>query len=275
MGTNSIRINLTKESTLSEIRLFRSADREHKFTHIIVEGINDIRFFQNKISNRVVLYESFSGKEGVREIVDSFNMANVIGVCDRDYDVSPPSPNIFFYDYSSLETMMLSSFNTFETKCNMLYPHISNARSIYDQTFQQIRWISAFRKVSAQQNLGMKFTVFSPFKVFNKSNKMIDSSKIITLLRDANRDIFSSNPNIIRVVSAEVQAFTDINADLLNANGHDALAMFHCLCKTPKVADFNEDVILITLILIYNFQDSELYDTLRHYAIVNGLEIIA
>ena len=148
---------MTKESTLSEIRLFRSADREHKFTHIIVEGINDIRFFQNKISNRVVLYESFSGKEGVREIVD----------------------------------------------------------------------------------------------------------------------IFSSNPNIIRVVSAEVQAFTDINADLLNANGHDALAMFHCLCKTPKVADFNEDVILITLILIYNFQDSELYDTLRHYAIVNGLEIIA
>lgn len=47
------------------------------------------------------------------------------------------------------------------------------------------------------------------------------------------------------------------------------------LCKTPKVADFNEDVILITLILIYNFQDSELYDTLRHYAIVNGLEIVA
>lgn len=274
MGANSIRINLTKESTLSEIRLFQSADREHKFTHIIVEGINDIRFFQNKISNRVVLYESFSGKEGVREIVNNFNMANVIGICDKDYDASPPSPNIFFYDYSSLETMMLSSFNTFEKMCNTLYPHISDVRFIYDQTFQQIRWISAFRKVSSQQNLGMKFTVFSPFKVFNKSNKTIDVPKMITLLRDANRDIFFSNPNIIRVVSAEVEAFTDINVDLLNANGHDALAMFHCLCKTPKVADFNEEVILITLILIYNFQDSELYDTIKHYAIVNGLEIV-
>ena len=84
-----------------------------------------------------------------------------------------------------------------------------------------------------------------------------------------------SNPNIIRVVSAEVEAFTDINVDLLNANSHDTLAMFHCLCKTPKVADFNEDVILITLILIYNFQDSELYDIMMHYAIVNGLEIEA
>ena len=47
------------------------------------------------------------------------------------------------------------------------------------------------------------------------------------------------------------------------------------VCKTPKVADFNEDVILISLILIYNFQDSELYDTMKHYAIVNGLEIVA
>ena len=41
------------------------------------------------------------------------------------------------------------------------------------------------------------------------------------------------------------------------------------------MADFNEDVILITLILIYNFQDSELYDIMMHYAIVNGLEIEA
>lgn len=274
MGANSIRINLTKENTLSEIRLFLSADREHKFTHTIVEGINDIRFFQNKVSNRVVLYESFSGKEGVREIVDNFNKPNVIGICDRDYDASPPSPNIFFYDYSSLETMMLSSFNTFETMCNTLYPHIPNVRSIYDQTFRQIRWISAFRKVSAQLNLGMKFTVFSPFKVFDKLNKTVDISKMITLLKDANRDIFSSNPNIIRVVSAEVERFTDINMDLLNANGHDALAMFHCLCKTPKVADFNENVILITLILIYNFQESELYDTLNQYAFVNSLQIL-
>lgn len=183
MGANSIRINLTKESTLSEIRLFRSADRELSFTHIVVEGINDIRFFQNRVSSKVILYESFSGKEGIREIVNSFNKANVIGICDRDYDAVPPSPNIFFYDYSSLETMMLSSFSTFEKMCNTLYPHVSNVRFIYTQTFQQLRWISAFRKVSAQRNLGMKFTVFSPFKVFNKSNGTLDISKQLHSLK--------------------------------------------------------------------------------------------
>lgn len=275
MGANSIRINLAKENTLSEIRLFQSADFDHKFTHIIVEGINDIRFFQNRVSNRVVLYESFSGKEGVLEIVNSFSKVNVIGICDRDYDVAPPSPNIFFYDYSSLETMMLSSFSTFKAMCNTLYPHISDVRSIYDQTFQQIRWISAFRKISYQQNLCIKFTAFSPFKVFNKSDKTLDVSKTITLLRKANRDVFLSNPNIIRLVSAEVKAFTDISVDLSTANGHDALAMFHCLCKTPKVADFSEAIILITLILIYNFQESELHTTLNQYASIHGLQIVS
>lgn len=67
---------------------------------------------------------------------------------------------------------------------------------------------------------------------------------------------------------------TDICIDLSNTNGHDALAMFHCLCKTPKVADFKEDVILIALILIYSFQDSELYGALNQYASINGLQIV-
>lgn len=274
MGNNSIRINLNKESILSEIRLLQSANYKHKYTHIIVEGINDIRFFQNNISNRVFLYESFSGKKGVLEIVDNFKIANVIGICDKDYDVSPPGPNIFFYDYSSLETMMLSSFDTFKKMCNMLYPCISDVRYIYDQTFQQIRCISAFRKVDSQQKLGMKFTVFSPFRVFNKSNKTINILKMIRLLKNANKGIFSSHRNLIRVVSKEVKAFTNINDDLCNANGHDALTMFHCLCKTPKVTDFNEDVILITLIAFYNFQNSKLYSTLKHYATDNELTIV-
>ena len=38
-------------------------------------------------------------------------------------------------------------------------------------------------------------------------------------------------------MSLFLHEFANINVDLLKANGHDALAMFHCLCKTPKVAD--------------------------------------
>lgn len=275
MSANSIRVNLTKESTLSEIRLCRSADLEHKFTHVIVEGIDDIRFLKGNVSNRVILYESFSGKNGVLEIVRSFNKVNVIGICDRDYDVCLPPHNIFYYDYSSLEIMMLSSFSTFTKMCNTLYPHITDIASVYDQTFKQIRWISAFRKVNYQNCLGINFDCFSPFKVFNKTTKTLDISAMISQLKDANRTIFSSNPQIIRTVSDEVKNFTNLHVDLSNASGHDALAMFHCLCKSPKTADFKEDVIRISLILAYNFQESKLYEDLSEYADVHMLHIVS
>lgn len=98
MGANSIRSNLSKDSIISAIRLCKSADITHKNVYLIVEGADDIRFFKSNVSEKVNLFESFSGKVGVMDIVSHFSADNVIGVCDRDYDSQDPSEPIFFYD---------------------------------------------------------------------------------------------------------------------------------------------------------------------------------
>lgn len=82
-------------------------------TVIIVEGEDDISFFNGKLSSNVDIRESFSGKRGVLEIVSLFSDSRVIGVCDVDYDTGTPSPQILYYDYSCLEMMLISSDSAF------------------------------------------------------------------------------------------------------------------------------------------------------------------
>ena len=275
MGANSIRTNLTRESTISEIRLCRSADLHHQLTHLVVEGTDDIRFLQNNVSSSVNLYESFSGKLGVLEIIEFFNDSNVIGICDRDYDIGNAPPHIFYYDYSCLETMMLSSFESFKRACTTLYLNFTNIEEIYNQAFYQIRLLTSFRKINHQNNWAMNFSCISLFKAFDSSKRAVDISKVISQLREANQSVFSANPQIIHLAGLEAKKFSSIEDDLLNANGHDVLAMLHCLCKIPKSTDYNENIIRIALILSYNFQNSSLFLNLRKYEHEQNLKIVS
>ena len=274
MGANSIRTNLNKESIISEIRLFRSADSQHQFTHIVVEGTDDIRFLQYNVSKQVNLYESFSGKLGVLEIVNSFNSADVIGICDRDYDSNDPPAHIFYYDYSCLETMMLSSFDSFEKMCTTLYLHITNAQQIYHNMFFQIRWLGALRKINYQNRLGISFLCIAMPEVFDKSKKVLNLPKMISCIRLANRDIFSSNPQIIRLAGMEVKKILNTEDNLWISNGHDALQMLQCLCETAQSPRYNENVIRTSLILSYDFRSSTLFSLLMHYQTENNLKIV-
>lgn len=274
MGANSIRTNLTKESIISEIKLFRSADLQHQFTHIVVEGIDDIRFLQHNVSNQVNLYESFSGKLGVFEIINSFNSADVIGICDRDYDSNDPPSHIFYYDYSCLETMMLSSFDSFEKMCATLYLNVTNAQQVYHDMFSQIRWLSALRKINYQNHLGINFLCIAMPKIFDKSKKVLKIPRMISYIRLANKDIFSSNPQIIRSAGMEVKKILSAEDDLWISNGHDALQMLQCLCETRQGPHYNENFIRVSLILSYDFRTSTLFNLLMQYQIENNLKIV-
>lgn len=78
MGKNSIQSNLTKDDLIAEIRLTLGADFKREHTVIIVEGEDDISFFNGKLSSNVDIRESFSGKRGVLEIVSLFSDSRVI-----------------------------------------------------------------------------------------------------------------------------------------------------------------------------------------------------
>lgn len=110
---NSIRNNLSKSDIISTIRMSMAADIKNEMTFIIVEGYDDVAFMRNKIAENSTILESFSGKEGVREIVEFFNNINVIGICDRDYDYAYQNNMVFHYDFSCLEMMMIKNDNVF------------------------------------------------------------------------------------------------------------------------------------------------------------------
>ncbi len=72
MNKNSIRKNLKREDIVSEIRLLRGEDYEKEKTFVIVEGDDDLKFFKNKFNSNAYVFESFSGCDGVEEIVNYF-----------------------------------------------------------------------------------------------------------------------------------------------------------------------------------------------------------
>lgn len=100
MGTNSIKTNLTKDSIISDIKLLLGADINKENVYVVVEGDDDIKFLRRYLNSNVIIYESFSGKNGVEEIVNSKNISNsrVIGIRDKDYYNNLKSKKIFFYD---------------------------------------------------------------------------------------------------------------------------------------------------------------------------------
>lgn len=87
MNSNSIRTNISKEDIISDIKLTKSADLNKEYVYLVVEGPDDIKFMAKFLSDNVFLYESYSGKDGVEEIVTYFNTQEVIGIRDKDYQL--------------------------------------------------------------------------------------------------------------------------------------------------------------------------------------------
>lgn len=275
MGANSIRTNLSREATISDIRLSKSADIKHEYVYLVVEGLDDIRFFKSNISEKVFLYESFSGKEGVIEIVSSFSTDDVVGICDRDYDTQDPREPIFFYDQSCLETMLIADAKTFEKACSVLYPNISDWMDIQNQIFQSLRWLSVFRKINAREGFNINFGPISIERAFDKQEKKLEISVLFDQLCSANRDFFQNHRDCLTMVSQEARRSVAMEQIILDTRGHDSLEMFHCLCKTRTGREyFNSTSILSALICTFDFSQSKLYHDLSDYGCRKGLRIV-
>lgn len=205
MGANSIRTNLSKDSTISEIRLCKSADITHKWVHLIVEGPDDIRFFRCNTSEKVILYESYSGKKGVIEIVSHFSTNNVIGICDRDYDTEDPPDRIFFYDRSCLETMLVADYKTFEKTCCILYPNVSDCVNVQTRIFESLRWLSLFRKINAREGFNINFRSISIERAYKEQDGRLDISVLLAQLCAANREFFQNHRECLTMITQEMK----------------------------------------------------------------------
>ena len=150
MDNNSIRKHLEREDIISEIRLLRGEDYKKEKTFVIVEGDDDLKFFKNKFNDNTYGFESFSGCDGVEEIVNYFQSdQRIIGIRDKDYSSLTSGENkIFLYDYHSLEIMLAMNDESFESICSEFYCGDENVFDLRNKVFQKLKYISCFREIN-------------------------------------------------------------------------------------------------------------------------------
>lgn len=194
MATNSIKDNLTKSEIISELLLSIKGDVKKEYIHLIVEGVDDIRFFKSRVSPHVYIYESFSGKEGVFDILKNFKKEDrILGICDRDYADIPTDLNIFFYDFSCLEIMLISNEDVFKSCSDTFYYGSLNSNELLLKILNELKWLGIFRRLSFQKKFAIKFNGLSITNAFNKSTLSLNISNLITQINSRNDNFCEKN----------------------------------------------------------------------------------
>ena len=234
--TNSIRTKITKEDIISDIKMSMSADYLDKKVFLLVEGSSDILFLKKFLNENVDILESFSGKQGVREIIEYFlddNLDNkVFGICDRDYDYTYQNKHIFYYDYSTLEIMIIHNDHVFKNITMEYYHGYKSFEELRIYILKELSWLSAFRKYSFDKNLNINFTGLSIVEVL-EDGVFINEKALEKLNRINNKDL--------SIYNEFLQVATDDITNLYNiTQGHDFIKAFQKLCqdknsKTPNV----------------------------------------
>lgn len=277
MGQNSIRCNLSKEDIIAEIRLTLSADFEHKKGIVVVEGEDDILFFNGKLHPDVDLRESFSGKCGVEEIVCCFSDDRVIGIRDIDYDSRSTCPQMLYYDYSCLEMMLISNNSVFSSFFYAYYQGSKSPQEIRQQILSNLKWLSLYRKLNSNNSWGVRFSGLSIAKAFDQNDQTIDITNLLGQIRTINPGLISHNREQLELLSEACRGEYALEQYLLITQGHDFLYCFQALCEASKRSKGKspsvEELFRALLCSCHseNFFEFELYQNLISYQATYGV----
>jgi 5S rRNA maturation endonuclease (ribonuclease M5) len=278
MESNSIRQNLDKNDTILNIRLSLAADINKEKAVLVVEGQDDLAFFNGKIASTVDICESFSGKSGVEDIVNQFNSKHVIGICDKDYDTQKIH-NIFYYDYSCLEMMMISSDEAFKSLFNEHY-HCKTVTyyELRKKILQDLCWISCLRKLNSQKQWGINFNGISFPSLLNNEAGIINKKQMVKQIKESNKVCIDHQ--IRQLVNKECNRIKK-PADYYNiTNGHDFMHYFQSICNTTTKSKRKFKVYAVTsgLRCAYrksDFERSTIYTKVLDHQDEHGLFFLA
>ena len=262
MGTNSIKTNLTKSSTISHIKLLLGADINKENVYIVVEGEDDIKFLRRYLNSNVIIYESFSGKNGVEEIVQSKNICSsrVIGIRDKDYCSDDKSKKIFFYDRCCLEMMITE----FDKAFNGIYYEFYNGEmepyKLKEHILTELFKVSQVRKYNEENKIGINFKGLSFQSIIDDKFKM-DEGKFVEQLKKLNSE---KNINFINNIDESIYQNIDNMLDI--TNGHDFILLFKVICdKSCSKNSANEKH--ISSVLRGSFSEEFLQETALYRSI--------
>lgn len=278
MGNNSITSNLGKDDVIATIRLTLSADFKRKKSIVIVEGEDDLNFFNGKLCDNVDLFESYSGKLGVIEIVNFFDDNRIIGICDTDYAAPVPSPRIFYYDYNCLEIMLISNDTAFSSLFHTYIRAHGQPEMMRHKILSELSWLSVYRKMSYENHWATNFKGLSIDKAFDKANQKLQISSCIQQIKRINSEIELRAQ--ITSVSLACKSEFDIETLYNITQGHDFLHFFQSICNSAGKRRYQSpscSELFHALVCAYrqsDFVGTALYKELCKYQSCNELSIV-
>lgn len=278
MSANSIRSNLDKNDIITEIKLLLSADLKKENVFLLVEGDDDISFIGSKVSSSVYIYESFSGKKGVKQIVDFFeNKFSVIGLCDRDYDQINSTKRCFFYDHNCLEMMLAKNNSVFNCIHAEYYQGTKPSTEILNELLSNLLFLGEVRKLNQEKSLGLKLKDFTfgdciendcylnPVKIIEKVKKRNPKKSEYFPLLDLLLNSFNKNDHY------------DYDYYFDTINGHDFLHFLqHSIRRYTNKSKKTEDI-ASSFRCAYKFEDfrsTTLFNCLKKYEEEKNLSIL-
>lgn len=231
MGSNSIVSNLDCKSIISTLRLALGADIERKLTFLIVEGEDDSKFLRKFCSNSVTIYESYSGKEGVHEIISNCFICDnrVIGIRDRDYFEGKLHDRIFFYDKSCMEMMIISFNDIFECVYHEHYFGSTKSLDLKKKIFRNLEDISIFRMYNEICSIGINFKGLSMSNILNDDME-VHFVKLIEELQKLNSGKGFDFESIYKSAKEYFMRLKKLEYyDIIN--GHDFIQLFREYCN--------------------------------------------
>lgn len=280
MACNSIRCNMDKDAIIADIRMTLGADYEHKKAIVVVEGQDDIGFINGKLCDDVDIYESFSGKEGVKTIVAFFAEKRVVGICDRDYSSFEPEVNIIYYDNSCLEMMMVSNPTVFESFVKSFYYGAETAQSLLDKIFSNLKWLSVFRKLNSENSWEVRFKGLSIAAACTNNDLSISIEALLQKLSELNKDLISKHRDyLVSVSAATIQDF-DLNTYLNITQGHDFIDYFQIIAQksSPQKRSVSRDTLFSGLCCAFridDFMSTQFYRKLKEYKETYNIELVS
>ena len=265
MGTNSIKKYLTKDSIISKIKLLMGSDINKENVYIIVEGHDDIKFLKKFCKSNVTIDESFSGKSGVEEIINSkeIKSSRVIGIRDKDYCNIFNKDRIFFYDKCCLEMMIINFDESFDSIYFEFYNGEMESNELKEHILVELNMLSNIRKYNEEYRKGINFNGLS-FNNFIDDKGLLDKNKLIENLKRLN---FGKELNFNTI--KEYLKNTNTNDLLEITNGHDFILFFKTLCdKNTKKNCASENNISLALRTSFNkhlFEKTLLYKNINNY----------
>lgn len=237
------------------------------FFNLLLEGSDDITFWQGILAENVVCTESFSGKEGLNELIEEpqLNFPNIVFVRDRDYiDITTLKERMFVYDHCSLELMLLSNREVSDSFHRVYYIGDKDKDTYIIHAMRELAPFSVLRKRNEKEGLGIAFSKIGI------GDQIIDNNVNVHIIFDR-----------LHRSDAEYQLCKTLACELSDnqlwdiTNGHDICLYLGKVSRSAK-KNIGEDGVRNALFAIYrkdDFKITKLYDRMNEYAMNHDLRI--